>query len=160
MVNNPPANAGDLGSIPVSERSPGEGNGNPPLYSCLENRMERGAWWAAVHGVTNSWTWLSDWTTTTTNRVLRKGSYSLNCFMFTAVSLQPLCLKTACLDLVSLTHFFFPWMSCVFHYFLVLYMLVPKVWCKPDFCCRWLLFVRITKVFFVFINEKFYSNIC
>ena len=124
-----------LGSIPVSQRSPGEGNGNSPLYSCLENHMDRGAWWATVHGVTNSWTWLSDWTTTTINRVLRKGTHSLNCFMFTAVSLQPLCLKTACLDLVSLTHFFFPWMSCVFHYFLVLCMLVPKVWCKPDFCC-------------------------
>ena len=42
MVNNPPANAGDPGSIPVSERSPGEGNSNPPLYSCLENRMDNG----------------------------------------------------------------------------------------------------------------------
>ena len=44
--------AGDLGSIPGSARSPGEGNGNPMQYSCLENSMERGAWWAAVHGVT------------------------------------------------------------------------------------------------------------
>ena len=44
-------NAGDLGSIPVSGRSPGEGNGNPLQYSCLENPTE-GAWWATVHGVT------------------------------------------------------------------------------------------------------------
>ena len=45
-------NAGDLGSIPGLGRSPGEGNGNPRQYSCLENPMDRGAWWATVHGVT------------------------------------------------------------------------------------------------------------
>ena len=47
-------NAGDPGSIPGSGRSPGEGNGNPLQYSCLENPMEGGAWWAAVHGVAKS----------------------------------------------------------------------------------------------------------
>ena len=45
-------NAGDLGLIPGSGRSPGEGNGNPLQYSCLQNPMDRGAWWATVHGVT------------------------------------------------------------------------------------------------------------
>ena len=45
-------NAGDLGSIPGLGRTPGEGNGNPLLYSCLENPMDRGTWWATVHGVT------------------------------------------------------------------------------------------------------------
>ena len=49
-------NAGDLGSIPGLGRSPGEGNGNPLQYSCLENSMDRGAWWATVHGVTKSQT--------------------------------------------------------------------------------------------------------
>ena len=49
-------NAGDLGSIPESGRSSGEGNGNPLQYSCLENSMDRGAWWATVHGVTKSQT--------------------------------------------------------------------------------------------------------
>ena len=44
--------AGDLGSIPGLGRSPGVGNGNPPKYSCLENPMDRGGGWAAVHGVT------------------------------------------------------------------------------------------------------------
>ena len=44
-------NAGDPGSIPGLGRSPGEGNGNPLQYSCLENLMDRGAWWATVHGV-------------------------------------------------------------------------------------------------------------
>ena len=47
---NPPANAGDVGSIPESGRFPGEGNGNPLQYSCLGNPMDRGAWWATVHG--------------------------------------------------------------------------------------------------------------
>ena len=50
--------AGDLGSIPGSERSPGEGNGNPLQYSCLENPVDRGAWWAAVHRGAQSWTQL------------------------------------------------------------------------------------------------------
>ena len=43
--------AGDLGLIPGSAKSPGQGNGNPLQYSCLENPMDRGAWWATVHGV-------------------------------------------------------------------------------------------------------------
>ena len=49
-VKNPPANAGEVNLIPGSERSPRVGNGNPLQYSCLENSMDRGAWWAAVHG--------------------------------------------------------------------------------------------------------------
>ena len=52
VVKNLPANAGDVNSIPGSERSPGEGNGNVLQYSCLGNPMDRGAWWATVHGVT------------------------------------------------------------------------------------------------------------
>ena len=59
MVKNPPANAGDAGSVPDLGRFPGEGNGNPLQYF-LGNPMDRGAWWAAVHGVTNSWTHLSN----------------------------------------------------------------------------------------------------
>ena len=53
-------NAGDLGSIPGSGRSPRERNGNPLQYSCLENLMDIGAWWAIVHGVTKSLTGLTD----------------------------------------------------------------------------------------------------
>ena len=59
MVKNPPANAGDsrdAGSIPGWGRSPGEVNGNPLHYSCLENPMDRGAWQVAVHGVAKSQT--------------------------------------------------------------------------------------------------------
>ena len=49
-------NVGNPGSIPGSGRFPGEGNGNPLQYSCLENPMDRGAWRATVHGVAQSWT--------------------------------------------------------------------------------------------------------
>ena len=53
-------NAGDPGSIPDTGRSPGEGNGYPLQYSCLENSTDRGAWWATVHGVAKSPTQLSN----------------------------------------------------------------------------------------------------
>ena len=57
MVKTPPANAGDIrnaGSNPGLGRSPGEGNGNPLQYSCLENPMDRGAWQATIHKITKS----------------------------------------------------------------------------------------------------------
>ena len=63
VVKNLLASAGDMkvaGSIPVSERSPGGGRGNPLQYSCLKNAMDRGAWQATVHGVAKSWTWLTN----------------------------------------------------------------------------------------------------
>ena len=53
-------NAGDLGSIPRLGRSPREGNGNPLQYACLENSIDRGAWWVTVHGVAKSWSQLSN----------------------------------------------------------------------------------------------------
>ena len=55
-------NVGDSGLIPGSGRSPGEGNGNPLQYSCLENPMDRRAWWATIRGVTKSWIRLSKFT--------------------------------------------------------------------------------------------------
>ena len=61
VVKNPPANAGDVRDadlIPGLGRSLGGGHGNPLLYSFLENPLDRGAWWATVHGVTKSWTQL------------------------------------------------------------------------------------------------------
>ena len=63
VVKNPPANAGDIrdvGSVSGSVRSPGGERGNPLKYSYLEHLMDRGAWWAMVHGVAKSWTRLSD----------------------------------------------------------------------------------------------------
>ena len=54
VIGTEPANAGEMGSIPGMGRSPREGNGNPLQYSCLENSMDRGAWWTRVHGVTKS----------------------------------------------------------------------------------------------------------
>ena len=56
MVKNLPANAGDARSIPGLGSSPREGNDNPLQYSCLENPMDRGAWWATVHRVAKSLT--------------------------------------------------------------------------------------------------------
>ena len=66
VIKNPPANAGDLrdvGSIPGLGSSPGEGNGNPLQYSCLENSMDRGAWQATAHRVTQTWTQLKRFNT-------------------------------------------------------------------------------------------------
>ena len=55
VVKNLPAKAENVVSIPESGRSLGEANGNPLQYSCLENPMDRGAWWAIVYGVTKNW---------------------------------------------------------------------------------------------------------
>ena len=76
VANNPPANAGDLGSIPGLGRFPGEGNGNPLQCSCLENLMDRGgAWWAAVHGVakkSNMTEWLNN-----NSKIITAGNFGL-----------------------------------------------------------------------------------
>ena len=68
-------NVGDLGSMPRSGRSPGEGNDNPLQYSCLENSTDGGAWWATVHGVANSWTQLRDFTHSGTICINASNSY-------------------------------------------------------------------------------------
>ena len=65
MVQNPSANAGDIGVIPGWGRSPGEGNGNPLQYSCLGDHMDRGAWQATAMGLQRSRTQLSHQATTT-----------------------------------------------------------------------------------------------
>ena len=74
VVKNPPANAGDLReavSIPESGRSPGEGNGNPLQYSCLENLLDRGAWWATAHRVAESEMTGATWHASNRQSVLR-----------------------------------------------------------------------------------------
>ena len=80
-------NVGDLGSIPGSGRSPGEGNGNPLQYSCLENPMDGGAWRATVHGVAKSWTRLSDFTFTFTFCYLQFSIWIPGFFMCTCIRL-------------------------------------------------------------------------
>ena len=65
-------NAGDLGSIPESGRSPGEGNGTPLQYSCLENPMDGGAWEAAVHGVAKSRTQLKRLSSSSNRDLVKK----------------------------------------------------------------------------------------
>ena len=61
VVKNPPARAGDVGLTPGLGRPPGEGNDNLLQQSCLKNPMDRGAWWATVHGVSKSQTLLGNW---------------------------------------------------------------------------------------------------
>ena len=61
-VKTSACNVGDPGPMPGSGRFPGEGNGNPLQYSCLGNPMDRGAWWATVHGILKSRTRLSNLT--------------------------------------------------------------------------------------------------
>ena len=72
VVKNPPANAGDVGSIPVLGRSPGDGNDNPFQDSCLGNPMDRGAWQDTVHWVAKSSTQLSDWNNNSSNKGRKK----------------------------------------------------------------------------------------
>ena len=90
VVKKLPANAGDIRDvclIPGQERSPGEGNGNPLQYSCPENPTDRGAWWAAVHGVaeldTNEVTWptwiLSAFTSTSNSRCQNPTAWTCAC---------------------------------------------------------------------------------
>ena len=70
MVKNLPASVGDIrdvGSIPGSGRSPGGGHGNPLQFSCLENPMNRGSWWAMVHSIAENQIRLSDLTDELTN---------------------------------------------------------------------------------------------
>ena len=77
MVKNLPANegdAGDEGLIPGSGRSQVVGNGTPLQYSCLGNLMDRGTWWATVHGVTKTQRQFSDGITTTTTSLGARGS--------------------------------------------------------------------------------------
>ena len=99
------SSVGDLGSVPGSERSPGEGNGNPLRYSCLENFIDRGARWATVHGVTKSWTQLSDFHFHFSLWIGRLLSFPLNllsnmscCFTFSTI------LKWEFLNLVMLSY--------------------------------------------------------
>ena len=74
VVKNLPASAGDLrdaDSIPELRRSPGDWHGNPLQYSCLESSMDRGAWWATVHGVTKSQTRWSNLACTCTQELIK-----------------------------------------------------------------------------------------
>ena len=111
-------NAGDLGLIPGSGRSPGEGNGNSLQYSCLENPMDGGGWCAIVHRVTKSRTWLSKFTslhfTSSLNKTwhIRPGNKvdDSRILIETGVSGSPrvgfLCMVLCWYSLVGLTHLF------------------------------------------------------
>ena len=104
-----PANVGDKGSIPGSERSPGEANGKPLQYSCLENPMDRGALRAVVHGVSKSLTWLSNQMTTKSSDLnICHVSIGHLCVFFRKIS-SPALFKLHCLSFsfdIDLKEFF------------------------------------------------------
>ena len=89
------AHAGDMGLIPGSGRSPGGGNGNPLKYSCQDNSVDRGAWWATVHGVAKSGTPLSDCTHTYIAPLLQK-EWIICGFLHVAHGSLPLFVCTCC----------------------------------------------------------------
>ena len=136
--------ARDPGSIPGLGRSPGEGNGNPFQYSRLENPMDRGVWWAIVHEVAKSWTWLSNFTSLHVLLCL-----SLKCFCHETsriwASLSP---KTRCVISVGrlriLAGFEPPhmssspnlrWMVSISLTFVLLVMLTSFGWSNDCCCC-------------------------
>ena len=88
VVKNLPPSAEDTGLISGLGRFPGEGNSNTLQYSCLENPMDSGAWRAMVHGVTKSWTWLSD---STAQHRAKFSLLNLYCILFLYLSLSALC---------------------------------------------------------------------
>ena len=81
--------AGDTGSASGSGRSPGGGNGNPLPYSCLENPMNRGTWWATVHRVTNNWTRLNGLSMHAHNSVPRRMAWLAKCKLNLSHNLPP-----------------------------------------------------------------------
>ena len=81
-------NTGDPGLIPGLGRSPGRGNGNPLQDSCLENPMDREAWWATVHGVAKSPTWLSDFAYLLKTLLIRQPRYWTPSIHFTFLQLK------------------------------------------------------------------------
>ena len=107
--------AGDAGSIPGLGRSPGEGDGNPFQYSCLENPMDRGAWWATVHGVTKSWTRLNTHSQTLLTSqpliLLSGGSYHYQCRVYLSSQLSLLKNLTV---YVGLTYSYYRYITYLF----------------------------------------------
>ena len=85
VVKNPPANAGDAGSVPESGRSSGRGNGNPLKYACLKNPMDRGTWGATVHRITES----DPYSSLSLHKSSCRGTYSRDhyCLLGQAVSI-------------------------------------------------------------------------
>ena len=143
-------NEGDPGSIPESGRSPGEGNGNPLQYSCLENPIDGGAWEAAVHGVVKSWTWLSRFTSLHFWEDLEKGKAthsSILAWRIPWIVHGVAKSRTQLSDFhFSLLHFILLWIS--FQHILIEYYLqqmVEIVWFIWIVCFYF--FLMLTKIF-------------
>ena len=122
VVKNPSVNAGDTGLVPGSGRSSGWGNGSPLQYSCLDNPMDRGAWWATVHRVTKSQTRTTKWLNMhPTHRLVRPRDTQATCFNSTL----KYCL---CHRLVTTTGV---------RESLVLPGIVAVTEAQAESCCRW-----------------------
>ena len=151
---------GDPGSIPGLGRSPGEGNGNPLQYSCLENPMDGAAWWAIVNGVAKSQTQLSDFTSLMYHKTLCKVLYSTMSFEIWSYynSQQDICLVSNRMPVIYLsvwTHHFWGWYVFSLIYGITLeaspvlfflncfciFQLAQIKYFSPDtISCQWLLF--------------------
>ena len=106
-VKRLPRNVGDLGSVPGSGRSPGEGNGNPLQCSCLENPTDRGAWRSTVHGVAKSQTLLSDFPFTF-HTVFHSGQNKWNINQWQGVNLKQNIKEQVCKRRFQLLHYRHP----------------------------------------------------
>ena len=108
VVKNQSANAGgarDVGLMPGSGRSPGEGNGNPLQYSCLENSMDRGAWWVTVHGVAKSNTSLKSLSTMHTQIYVYTFMHTHTCIFMHAHMHTHVCIHMQSLLKLAWVHF-------------------------------------------------------
>ena len=153
MVKNLPANAGDardMGLVPESGRSHGVGNGNPLQYSCLENSMDRGTWWATVHGVTKSWTQLRDWAPQISH--LQSRAWRLAHEVYDPEKSGVICMRFPSVSVPSRRGTQGLWgcflLSCCW---LILILSIPLLFLpSPNTNCRW--------SSFVYIVEKHNSN--
>ena len=100
VKNLPIQETQETGLVPWSGRSPRVGNGNILQYPCLENSMDRGAWWFLVHGVAKSRTWLSDWAHTFKNSILKCRLIGMLFKKFLFIYLTMLCLSYSMWNLV------------------------------------------------------------
>ena len=123
VVKNTPANAEDMGLIPGSERAPGEGNSNRFRYSCLGNPMDRGDWWATVHGVRKDTDMTCNWTTTSKSLHHTFSIYAIS-FINLLNKVEPLGwsfqFNSSC-DLVSSVSFLLTPLSLLFNFIFMLF---------------------------------------
>ena len=133
VVKNLPATGGDtrdVGLSPGSGKSPEGGHGNPLYYSCLENPIDRGAWWATVHRVTQTWTWLKGLSSSNRNQIVHsilRLAYSFSIMSFRVT--QALCIiNNSFLFIEELSISLYECISFLIHTFRKDIMMVAIFW--------------------------------